>query len=445
MGKITIGSKKIKKIQVGSTPIKKVYKGSTLIWTAETISTNNTFAVDLGLPSGTLWCTCDVGSNYEFVPGSMYQWGAIIPIAGPEDATWTNCPGNGGASDYDASEFATWKATNLDNNNVLSFNVDAAYQATDGEAVIPTASQFMELWDETIQEEVTIYNTKGLKCTSKINSNYIFLPYSESYAADGFVALPGWGNYWFNYCDDFDCAYYINFCSSGFVDFGGIMPRYYALPIRGVVYEEFIDLGLPSGTKWMKRNIGASEEYEYGEYFQWGSIVGYNSSTAKNHSTWATSPVNGGSSTENRQVIRAWQDANINWSSVSKLDGTLKLSVDAAYAATKGRARMPTYTEITELYNNTTHTWTTINGVKGLKCTSKSNSKYIFFPAGGYYKDGALKDAGSYGRYWPGTVDFISNDGCVSTPILKIENHTLTYADLHYLYHSCLIRGVKNS
>ena len=54
-----------------------------------------------------------------------------------------------------------------------------------------------------------------------------------------------------------------------------------------------IDLGLPSGLKWAKMNIGATKETDYGKYFQWGDTVGY---TDVSHSTWSTCPGNGGNS-----------------------------------------------------------------------------------------------------------------------------------------------------
>ena len=34
----------------------------------------------------------------------------------------------------------------------------------------------------------------------------------------------------------------------------------------------YVDLGLPSGTKWAKCNVGAATETDYGDYFQWGDI-----------------------------------------------------------------------------------------------------------------------------------------------------------------------------
>lgn len=32
----------------------------------------------------------------------------------------------------------------------------------------------------------------------------------------------------------------------------------------------YVDLGLPSGTKWVTSNVGANHEYEIGNYYSWG-------------------------------------------------------------------------------------------------------------------------------------------------------------------------------
>ena len=62
---------------------------------------------------------------------------------------------------------------------------------------------------------------------------------------------------------------------------------------------------------------------------------------------------------------------------------------------------MPTKDQCQELIDNTTSTWTTINGVNGRKFINKSDSnKYIFLPAGGCYADTTYDDVGSYGFYW---------------------------------------------
>ena len=36
---------------------------------------------------------------------------------------------------------------------------------------------------------------------------------------------------------------------------------------------EYVDLGLPSGLKWAKCNVGATSETDYGDYFMWGSVT----------------------------------------------------------------------------------------------------------------------------------------------------------------------------
>ena len=61
---------------------------------------------------------------------------------------------------------------------------------------------------------------------------------------------------------------------------------------------------------------------------------------------------------------------------------------------------MPTKAEMQELIDNCTWEWTTQNGVKGYKVTSKHNSNYIFLPAAGYRSGSSLYYAGGDGGYW---------------------------------------------
>ena len=71
------------------------------------------------------------------------------------------------------------------------------------------------------------------------------------------------------------------------------------------------------------------------------------------------------------------------------------MSNDAARVNWGGSWRMPTNTELTELRNNCTWTWTTQNGVNGYKVTSKGNGNSIFLPAA----------EGSHGNYWSSSLD----------------------------------------
>ena len=38
---------------------------------------------------------------------------------------------------------------------------------------------------------------------------------------------------------------------------------------------DFVDMGLPSGRLWAKRNLGALKETDYGSYFSWGNLTGH--------------------------------------------------------------------------------------------------------------------------------------------------------------------------
>ena len=65
---------------------------------------------------------------------------------------------------------------------------------------------------------------------------------------------------------------------------------------------------------------------------------------------------------------------------------------------------MPTKSELDELRNNCTWTWTTLNGIGGCKVSSKTNSNYIFLPAAGCRYNSNYVNAGSYGNYWASSL-----------------------------------------
>ena len=165
---------------------------------------------------------------------------------------------------------------------------------------------------------------------------------------------------------------------------------------------EFIDLELPSGTKWANMNIGATSEIDYGLYFQWGDTVGYTGDEAKAHSKWQTCPGNGGNSSYNSTSLSAWDSTNLT-------NGVLNTNVDAAYVHTEGKAKMPTLTQCQELLNETNHSWVTNyngTGINGMKFVSKGDSsKCIFIPASGYAWDGSFYDVGNYGGLWASSVN----------------------------------------
>ena len=59
---------------------------------------------------------------------------------------------------------------------------------------------------------------------------------------------------------------------------------------------DFIDLGLPSGTKWATTNVGAENPEDFGLYFAWGETQGYSGITDEKQFSWTDYKLCGGSS-----------------------------------------------------------------------------------------------------------------------------------------------------
>ncbi len=143
---------------------------------------------------------------------------------------------------------------------------------------------------------------------------------------------------------------------------------------------EYVDLGLPSGTKWATCNVGANSPEEYGGYYAWGETV------TKDYYYWDTYAY--GSEDYDCQYIG------------SEISGT---QYDVAHVQWGGNWRMPTLAQCQELIDCCSSSWTSVNGVSGTKVVGP-NGNYIFLPAAGFRVFGNLDIAGSDGFYWSGTL-----------------------------------------
>lgn len=153
---------------------------------------------------------------------------------------------------------------------------------------------------------------------------------------------------------------------------------------------EYVDLGLPSGTLWATCNVGANAPEEYGDYFAWGEIE------PKDTYNWATYKYCNG---ESNQLTKYCDSVSYGYNGFTDNLTALLPEDDAATANWGNGWRMPTLNEWNELFVNTTHTWTTQNGVKGCLFTA-SNGNSLFLPAAGYRYYDALNLAGICGYYW---------------------------------------------
>lgn len=160
---------------------------------------------------------------------------------------------------------------------------------------------------------------------------------------------------------------------------------------------EYVDLGLPSGTKWATCNVGADKPEDPGLLFQFGKVDGYAYGDANNKFTPAS---------ENEIIT---DNAYINpTTSGTKYNAEqiLSLEDDAAHVNMGGDWIMPTKTDLQELYDNTTKNVITINDKKGMLFTSKINGKSIFIVFAGFYDcfDYEFCDSGKYGALWSSSI-----------------------------------------
>ena len=144
---------------------------------------------------------------------------------------------------------------------------------------------------------------------------------------------------------------------------------------------EWVDLGL--SVKWATCNVGASSPTGYGNYYAWGET-----------------------STKSR-----YDEDNCKTYERSMSDIRGNSSYDAARANWGGSWRLPTMAEFDELLNNCTRQWTTQNGVKGMRFTSKRNGNSIFFPAAGRRRGPSTYYAGESGLCWSATPYESSTQG----------------------------------
>lgn len=152
-----------------------------------------------------------------------------------------------------------------------------------------------------------------------------------------------------------------------------------------------VDLGLPSGTLWADRNIGADTPEDYGDYFAWGET------SPKSVYAWSTYKYCEGSYDTMTKYC-----TNSSYGTVDNKT-VLEAADDAATANWSDSWRMPTHAEQEELNSKCTWTWTTSNGVNGYRVTGP-NGNSIFLPAAGSGVASGVHNTGSGGYYWSASL-----------------------------------------
>lgn len=378
--------------------------------------------VDLGLPSGTLWATCNVGATTPEGYGNYYAWGETETKDIYDWSTYKWCNGN-----YKQLTKYCRKSHYGDNGFTdelthLQLSDDAARANWGGDWRMPTKAEWQELLNFTTHMEMTRNGVKGRLFIGS-NGATLFLP-AAGYREDGSLKADGrFGCYCSSFFGGLERAWYL-FCVSGMCRMQAIMcTRDAGLSVRPVCssrlkYEsngsykghDYVDMGLPGGTLWATCNIGANTPEGYGNYYAWGETE------TKDTYTWENYIYAEGTSLKDPRWTKYCRQSDKGNNGFTDNLTTLQFSDDAARANWGGDWRMPTEDEWDALLEYTTSTWTTQNGVYGWLFTA-SNGATLFLPAAGrYYEDEDLDKhgVGSDCRYWSSSLERVNYAGAVN-------------------------------
>lgn len=132
--------------------------------------------VDLGLPSGLKWATCNVGANSPEEDGGYYAWGEVDI---KDEYNYGNCV-TYGKSMSDISGNPTY---------------DVARKKWGSSWRLPTEAEFQELLDECNWQWTAQGGKEGYKVTGP-NGNSIFLPAAGYRDGSSLYDAGEYGYYW---------------------------------------------------------------------------------------------------------------------------------------------------------------------------------------------------------------------------------------------------------
>ncbi len=195
--------------------------------------------VDLGLPSGTLWATCNVGAKNPWDYGDYFAWGETKP---KDDYSWSTYKyANGWYDKLKLTKYCNNSSYGndgyTDNLTVLQPEDDAATVNMGSNWRMPTQAELQELYDNCDWEWTSYYNggVSGYIVKSRNTSNSLFLP-AAGYRFGGDLYRAGSSGYYWSSslpADGPDIGRRLYF-DSGYVNPGNWGTRLYGQSVRPV-------------------------------------------------------------------------------------------------------------------------------------------------------------------------------------------------------------------
>ena len=380
--------------------------------------TSNIDYVDLGLPSGTLWATVNIGAGSPEEYGDYFAWG--------ETETKTTFGwGNYRHYNYDTGVYTKYSGSDYP---ILLAEDDAACYNWGGDCRMPTAEDWEELMNNCSLVQTKLGGVDGWQITG--NGNSIFLPLGGYHEGSSIGSNGTQGFYWSSSLYTAVASATImnltlnNLRMSDLARYMGALVR----PVKGgraiINGHSGIDMG--NGVKWATMDLGAGSSVERGDFYAWGET------TTKSQFSWSNYSLASIPDSETNPDVNGWRyiskytfedgafyfdfentpsswtAAWYNFEIIDNMDGTFSYAweftgdnfIDFSYCDYVDDAarnqwgstwRVPTAMDWQWLIDNCDWQWTSnYNGTQqsGMIVTSKVEgftTHSIFLPAGGCY------------------------------------------------------------
>lgn len=419
--------------------------------------------VDLGLPSGTLWATCNVGANSPEECGDYFAWGETETKSVFSWANYRYCCGSESRLTKYCGFLYEGFYEYTDNLTILEPIDDAATVNWGGGWRMPTKEEWMELLSFTSHEWDTINGVAGVLFTAA-NGNSVFLGDQWRLWSSSLCVGTCVGTSDFVYCchvpGDADVVVEdrcsgLNIrpvrthpqvelptvltemvneitantaqCSGALTNDGGSAVTECGFCWSTRAYPTLSDShvnadlgvgsfsatisGLCANTKYLVRAYAINEAgIVYGVEKE---FITLSSGVSGNHdyvdlglpsgTLWATCNL-GAAHPEDYGCYYAWGETEpkdiYSWSTYDSFAFDDAATVNWGYGW-----RMPTEDDCWELLENTTYFITTINGVFGVQYTA-DNGNSLFLPFAGLMRDDNCLEAQYYASYWSSTFGY---------------------------------------
>lgn len=425
--------------------------------------------VDLGLPSGTMWATMNIGASTLYEDGDFFAWGETEKKTSYFWGTYQYY-------DYDSGIISPsagiTKYTGFDY-SILQEGDDAARVNWGGDWRMPTAEEWAELKENCTYELIRQDSKYVWKITGK-NGCILFLPGGGRYFESDILDFNSQGNgyYWSSSLveNDILSAKVMNptwsdLRQSDLMRYMGALVR----PVLGgpvtdgpntINGHKYVDMG--DGLKWATMNIGASRPWQTGNLFAWGEITPKTSFSWGNYSL-ASIPASESNPDENGwwyinkytvddgtfniddpaslwstawyhvEVISYGDDVEFSVEYIGDYCTSLSEADDAAYQNWGSAWHIPSEYDYCNLLDISTYEFQENykgSGQNGYLFTSKINGNQLFFPISGGY-------------YWTSNLSFDYETRSAEVFSLNPQNSYPVYFGTLYRYVGLPIRPVS--